>query len=174
MHSFHKTTPNTPQSSQNHFGIVCRMAGTCKVLIAGPCQGKLATLMKRVATVNQKNGPFDMLFCLGSLFNTTGVQIHTLVQEVHTNTCIITPSRHGRRPGYRSTAQGTPGRSRSHTRTHLLYRRLGNGGGCRAARTRHQPASQASLPWTVCGAHPHQAHAMNNPTTGQVYSRFKD
>lgn len=39
-----------------------------KVLVTGDPGGSLVTLFKRVAAVNKSNGPFDMLFCVGSFF----------------------------------------------------------------------------------------------------------
>lgn len=66
------------------------MSGTCKVLIAGPCQGKLARLLKRVSTVNQKNGPFDVLFCLGPFFDNTGICTHQLAVKALAPTTICT------------------------------------------------------------------------------------
>ena len=39
-----------------------------KVLVTGDPGGSLSTLFKRVAAVNKSNGPFDMLFCVGSFF----------------------------------------------------------------------------------------------------------
>lgn len=39
-----------------------------KVLLAGDVQGKLDALFKRVATVNNSNGPFNLLLCAGAFF----------------------------------------------------------------------------------------------------------
>ncbi|KAK9811513.1 hypothetical protein WJX72_005124 [[Myrmecia] bisecta] len=39
-----------------------------KVLLSGPCHGKLSALFKRVAAVNKSNGPFDVLLCSGQFF----------------------------------------------------------------------------------------------------------
>ena len=39
-----------------------------KILVTGDPGGSLSTLFKRVAAVNKSNGPFDMLFCVGSFF----------------------------------------------------------------------------------------------------------
>lgn len=39
-----------------------------KVLIAGPVEGKLSALFKRVEAVNAKSGPFDLLLCIGPFF----------------------------------------------------------------------------------------------------------
>ena len=44
-----------------------------KVLLAGPCNGGgVQRLFDRVAAVNKKNGPFDVLFCVGSFFGDGG------------------------------------------------------------------------------------------------------
>lgn len=42
--------------------------GSRKVLISGPVEGKLSTLFKRVAAINDKSGPFDLLLCIGPFF----------------------------------------------------------------------------------------------------------
>lgn len=39
-----------------------------KVLVTGDPGGNLSALFKRVTAVNKTNGPFDMLFCVGSFF----------------------------------------------------------------------------------------------------------
>ncbi|KAI8475170.1 MAG: CwfJ C-terminus 1-domain-containing protein-like protein [Monoraphidium minutum] len=39
-----------------------------KVLLSGDVGGALTALMKRVEAVNSKNGPFDLLLCVGSFF----------------------------------------------------------------------------------------------------------
>jgi hypothetical protein len=39
-----------------------------KVLMAGDCLGGFETLFKKVAAVNKKNGPFDLLVCVGQFF----------------------------------------------------------------------------------------------------------
>lgn len=39
-----------------------------KVLLAGDCLGGFEALFKRVAAVNSKKGPFDLLFCVGQFF----------------------------------------------------------------------------------------------------------
>jgi hypothetical protein len=39
-----------------------------KVLLAGDCLGGFDTLVKKVAAVNKKNGPFDLLLCVGQFF----------------------------------------------------------------------------------------------------------
>ena len=43
-----------------------------KVLLAGDCLGGFNTLFKRVATVNNKSGPFDLLLCVGQFFEEGG------------------------------------------------------------------------------------------------------
>ncbi|KAL0053002.1 hypothetical protein WJX82_011315 [Trebouxia sp. C0006] len=40
-----------------------------KVLVTGDPGGNLPALFKRVAAVNKSNGPFDLLFCVGSFFS---------------------------------------------------------------------------------------------------------
>ena len=47
---------------------------TKKVLVTGDPGGSLSTLFKRVAAVNKSNGPFDMLFCVGSFFCHAGTE----------------------------------------------------------------------------------------------------
>jgi hypothetical protein len=42
---------------------------TVKVLLAGPCDGHLGALYKRIQTVNAKSGPFQVLFCVGRFFS---------------------------------------------------------------------------------------------------------
>ncbi|ODN06030.1 CWF19-like protein 1 [Orchesella cincta] len=42
-----------------------------KILVAGDVDGKFKELFDRVTTVNKKNGPFSMLFCVGSFFPPT-------------------------------------------------------------------------------------------------------
>ncbi|EKX45758.1 hypothetical protein GUITHDRAFT_138633 [Guillardia theta CCMP2712] len=44
-----------------------------KVLVCGDAQGNLDELFNRVATVNAKNGPFDMLLCAGEFFSSADV-----------------------------------------------------------------------------------------------------
>ncbi|VDM20015.1 unnamed protein product [Wuchereria bancrofti] len=39
-----------------------------KILICGDVNGQFDSLLKRVNAVNKKNGPFDMLFCVGEFF----------------------------------------------------------------------------------------------------------
>lgn len=39
-----------------------------KVLLAGDCLGGFDALLKKVAAVNKKNGPFDLLLCVGQFF----------------------------------------------------------------------------------------------------------
>jgi len=39
-----------------------------KILVSGDVSGNISTLFKRVETVNNKAGPFDMLLCVGSFF----------------------------------------------------------------------------------------------------------
>jgi hypothetical protein len=39
-----------------------------KTLLSGDVNGAFAALFKRVETVNKKNGPFDVLVCVGSFF----------------------------------------------------------------------------------------------------------
>ena len=46
-----------------------------KVLVAGDPGGSLSTLFRRVAAVNNSNGPFDMLFCVGSFFCHAGKEL---------------------------------------------------------------------------------------------------
>lgn len=43
-----------------------------KVLVTGDPGGNLPALFKRVAAVNKSNGPFDLLFCVGSFFSHAG------------------------------------------------------------------------------------------------------
>uniref|UniRef100_A0A383W3L9 RRM domain-containing protein n=1 Tax=Tetradesmus obliquus TaxID=3088 RepID=A0A383W3L9_TETOB len=43
-----------------------------KVLLAGDCLGGFSTLFKKVAAVNSKNGPFDLLLCVGQFFEPGG------------------------------------------------------------------------------------------------------
>lgn len=43
-----------------------------KVLLAGDCLGGFDTLFKKVAAVNKKNGPFDLLLCVGQFFEEAG------------------------------------------------------------------------------------------------------
>lgn len=40
-------------------------------MVAGDVRGKFKSLLKRVATVNDKSGPFDYLLCVGDLFGTS-------------------------------------------------------------------------------------------------------
>lgn len=42
-----------------------------KVLFSGECRGQYDTLLKRVKAVHSKNGPFDVLFCIGQFFGNT-------------------------------------------------------------------------------------------------------
>lgn len=39
-----------------------------KVVLAGDCLGGFDALFKKVAAVNKKNGPFDLLLCVGQFF----------------------------------------------------------------------------------------------------------
>uniref|UniRef100_A0A2K6VLD5 Cwf19-like C-terminal domain-containing protein n=1 Tax=Onchocerca volvulus TaxID=6282 RepID=A0A2K6VLD5_ONCVO len=39
-----------------------------KILVCGDVNGQFDSLLKRVDAVNKKNGPFDMLFCVGEFF----------------------------------------------------------------------------------------------------------
>ena len=39
-----------------------------QMLVTGDVLGKLGRLFKRVETVNQKNGPFAAVFCVGEFF----------------------------------------------------------------------------------------------------------
>ncbi|KAJ9592078.1 hypothetical protein L9F63_001387, partial [Diploptera punctata] len=41
-----------------------------KVLVCGDVEGKFKTLFSRVENINKKNGPFDMLLCVGNFFGT--------------------------------------------------------------------------------------------------------
>jgi hypothetical protein len=43
-----------------------------KVLLAGDCLGGFSALFKKVAAVNSKNGPFDLLLCVGQFFEPGG------------------------------------------------------------------------------------------------------
>lgn len=38
------------------------------MLLAGDCLGGFDALIKKVAAVNKKNGPFDLLLCVGQFF----------------------------------------------------------------------------------------------------------
>lgn len=49
-----------------------------KVLLAGDCLGGFDTLFKKVAAVNKKNGPFDLLLCVGQFFEGAGTFEWTL------------------------------------------------------------------------------------------------
>lgn len=52
-----------------------------KVLLAGDCLGGFDALFKKVAAVNKKNGPFDLLVCVGQFFeeaSTYGIYISVL------------------------------------------------------------------------------------------------
>ncbi|XP_069681635.1 CWF19-like protein 1 [Periplaneta americana] len=42
-----------------------------KVLVCGDVEGKYKQLFTRVETINQKNGPFEMLLCVGNFFGTS-------------------------------------------------------------------------------------------------------
>ncbi|XP_054278247.1 CWF19-like protein 1 [Macrosteles quadrilineatus] len=42
--------------------------GNVKVLVCGDVNGKFKTLFSRVEKVNKKNGPFDLLLCVGNFF----------------------------------------------------------------------------------------------------------
>lgn len=54
-----------------------------KVLVTGDPGGSLSTLFKRAAAVNKSNGPFDMLFCVGSFFCHAGKKLYlTLSSDV--------------------------------------------------------------------------------------------
>lgn len=46
-----------------------------KVLLAGDCLGGFAALFKKVAAVNAKNGPFDLLLCVGQFFEPGGALV---------------------------------------------------------------------------------------------------
>ncbi len=43
-------------------------AKPAKVLFSGAITGDLASLLKKVDTINRKSGPFDALFCVGQFF----------------------------------------------------------------------------------------------------------
>jgi hypothetical protein len=47
-----------------------------KVLLAGDVGGALTALFKRVEAVNAKNGPFDLLFCVGGFFPPGGMCLY--------------------------------------------------------------------------------------------------
>jgi hypothetical protein len=42
--------------------------GPCRILIAGAVQGEFTALLKRLAAVNSKTGPFAALICVGRFF----------------------------------------------------------------------------------------------------------
>ena len=42
-----------------------------KILVAGDTKGKFKELFDRVAAVNKKNGPFELLLCVGDFFPET-------------------------------------------------------------------------------------------------------
>ena len=44
------------------------MSTTYKILSCGDVKGKFATFFKKVRTVNAKNGPFEMIVCVGDFF----------------------------------------------------------------------------------------------------------
>lgn len=44
------------------------LMSAAKVLLAGDCLGGFEALFKKVAAVNKKNGPFDLLLCVGQFF----------------------------------------------------------------------------------------------------------
>jgi hypothetical protein len=46
-----------------------------KVLLAGDVSGALPALLKRVEAVNNKNGPFDLLICVGGFFAPGGERL---------------------------------------------------------------------------------------------------
>ncbi len=71
-----------------------------KVLVTGDPGGNLPALFKRVAAVNKSNGPFDLLFCVGSFFSHAGeartnAQLFFLVCEItrrlywHARNCFV-------------------------------------------------------------------------------------
>jgi hypothetical protein len=53
--------------------LALRMAQV-KVLLSGAPDGKLTALFKKVANVNKSNGPFAVLFCVGSFFQDAGTE----------------------------------------------------------------------------------------------------
>jgi len=44
------------------------MGENIKILVAGDVKGRFKELLDRVGTVNRKNGPFQMLLCVGNFF----------------------------------------------------------------------------------------------------------
>ena len=42
--------------------------------MCGDVDGRLNLLYKRVRNVNNKNGPFDILICVGDFFNTSHME----------------------------------------------------------------------------------------------------
>jgi hypothetical protein len=54
-----------------------------KVMLAGDCLGGFDTLFKKVAAVNKKNGPFDLLLCVGQFFEEAGECQETLETFEH-------------------------------------------------------------------------------------------
>lgn len=59
-----------------------------KVLVTGDPGGSLSALFKRVTAVNKSNGPFDMLFCVGSFFchagkePASGLETYCLLRDI--------------------------------------------------------------------------------------------
>ncbi|XP_071515989.1 CWF19-like protein 1 [Panulirus ornatus] len=45
-----------------------------KILVCGDVEGKFNQLFKRISSVNQKNGPFSMLLCVGDFFGSDNSQ----------------------------------------------------------------------------------------------------
>ncbi|XP_076356766.1 CWF19-like protein 1 [Tachypleus tridentatus] len=49
-------------------------ASALKILVSGDVEGKFSQLFSRVSAVNKKNGPFEMLLCVGNFFGEDNTQ----------------------------------------------------------------------------------------------------
>lgn len=66
-----------------------------KVLLAGPCDGHLGALYKRIQTVNAKSGPFQVLFCVGRFFSEGELHDHHHNKAAFTSRDLLAASLEG-------------------------------------------------------------------------------
>lgn len=71
-------------------------AAALKIIVSGDVEGKFEALFKRVALIDKKSGPFDMLLCVGSFFGDDNSEWESIISgklKAPVSTYILGPCR---------------------------------------------------------------------------------
>lgn len=66
-----------------------------RILFSGACRGNFNKFLKRVEKVHNKNGPFDVLFCVGSFFSESGKERLLTLITSELNVSLLVGSQEG-------------------------------------------------------------------------------